>query len=1059
MLKKCSLAPKKPWLILSRFPPPVPPSFTSHASQVPAHRRIDSPSGGSISLEHMSVAAAGARAVRLGAPVVPRRHEWLAKKQSAVHRGQTGCDHRRSVVTVAASRGAPQSRADPTPVGDSNDFHSKSRALSTTSRARDVAASASAARSANGAASHQAGSDTDTVFPLESAGAGWDAVQLHALTGLAWSFTTPSSTDGRKIVKAAGVVTNVSFKGSSNWRKEDWESAAQSADVSFSDDFSTLPGMRGFRACWAQHGVALLYVPGVRRFYTMADVSSVRLIDEKAEKPTGGVTAALVALCRVKQGFAKQYQIAIDDNKQEESSKLARVAFQERLVSQRAAARRNAIENGGTGVDDEVNGNGDAENDDAAGSDKTLTTPTPSKETASVQKKTQNPPPTPYLTPRTCVARWCVGLGVDAAALHLEYGIGFDFHGPAGSVTRSVVVAAAKDAGSPMTDVEFETWNKHEWVDSSVKFGVNASAAHANVNALGRSWKVCWVAEAVEKGIPAVFLWVPERNAYYTLGSLAAAGASGAQGAGNTTGVSSTSAGDENADTPAPPCLVESAIRAVVGVAKSTPAPVGLKHALTRDCDFLTLLGRKPKDANAPVSVGTTGGADAARAADISHRVAAAPRAEPERVSQFLQTESATESETDDDDDAQGDDGDDTQETYERQETAGTPSSTSVVEPSFDEDDSDGTDDRSFFRPAPELGDFEWADSREGLRRRPSRDDHEFDPQRDLVNPSSYVDEPMTVPGFEDVPGMEGFVAADDVTGQGEFFSRSAGYLSFVDGSWSKEDLAREMGLDRQSINDPPVTARDFPDLSQATGARRAGGADVDVADDSLEDDFKELVPPGLPKPFDSYHPLRLWGCDYLVTMTNDGRLDLRDVMCAFRKTDGNFVGEATRVDTTAALQIPPGFYHEVAWTERELKKEEKHNRDGGPTEYNTLVERSTKVFLISADTPFNDTTAYDRRLNFTRPVVVLSNDGSCEVIQTIRGAKENPTGVLVIRDGDLFVEQAETLPNWEHVCHEWEVEQVTQQKQGNGPALHEDFLKDNEDDYVPDDTPEIDTY
>ncbi len=74
---------------------------------------------------------------------------------------------------------------------------------------------------------------------------------------------------------------------------------------------------------------------------------------------------------------------------------------------------------------------------------------------------------------------------------------------------------------------------------------------------------------------------------------------------------------------------------------------------------------------------------------------------------------------------------------------------------------------------------------------------------------------------------------------------------------------------------------------------------------------------------------------------------------------------------------------------------------------------------------------------------MVLSNDGSCEVIQTIRGAKENPTGVLVIRDGDLFVEQAETLPNWEHVCHEWEVEQVTQQKQGNGPALHEDFLKD----------------
>ena len=89
---------------------------------------------------------------------------------------------------------------------------------------------------------------------------------------------------------------------------------------------------------------------------------------------------------------------------------------------------------------------------------------------------------------------------------------------------------------------------------------------------------------------------------------------------------------------------------------------------------------------------------------------------------------------------------------------------------------------------------------------------------------------------------------------------------------------------------------------------------------------------------------------------------------------------------------------------------------------------------------------------------MVLDNEGKCEVM-SINGAKENPNGVLVIREGEMFVEQAEQLPNWESVCHEWEVDRATAQKEGNGPALHEDFLKETEDDYVPDDTPEIDTY
>ena len=56
-------------------------------------------------------------------------------------------------------------------------------------------------------------------------------------------------------------------------------------------------------------------------------------------------------------------------------------------------------------------------------------------------------------------------------------------------------------------------------------------------------------------------------------------------------------------------------------------------------------------------------------------------------------------------------------------------------------------------------------------------------------------------------------------------------------------------------------------------------------------------------------------------------------------------------------------------------------------------------------------------------------------------------------------MESAESLPDWETVCLQWEQDAAARSKEGRGPALHEDFLKETEDDYVPDDTPEIDTY
>jgi hypothetical protein len=196
---------------------------------------------------------------------------------------------------------------------------------------------------------------------------------------------------------------------------------------------------------------------------------------------------------------------------------------------------------------------------------------------------------------------------------------------------------------------------------------------------------------------------------------------------------------------------VEAAIRAVVGVAKSTPAPPGLKAALTRDCDFLTLLGRKPKDANAPVSAGTTGGADAARAADEAFLSLEGERSrERRRRSGRRPSVTAWYRSTISGDRRlwrplftrtrlrkrrnEGGVRDERRERESEEDRRRRETSDERFARRWIGDDrsrrrrddfrrDDVSSDDSYFRPAPELDDFEWADSRDGLRRRPSRED------------------------------------------------------------------------------------------------------------------------------------------------------------------------------------------------------------------------------------------------------------------------------------------------------------------------------------------------
>ena len=159
--------------------------------------------------------------------------------------------------------------------------------------------------------SHISARDGDGPYPLDSGGAGWDAVELYDLTGLCWSFTTPSSTEGRRIVKAACERKGMALKGYSDWRKEDWAAMAAKAGVDLRESFAVVAGMRGFRVCWAPHGVALMYVPGVRRFYTVADIAN-GAADVKADRPAAEVVKAFEAVGRVKSELADAFAVATD---------------------------------------------------------------------------------------------------------------------------------------------------------------------------------------------------------------------------------------------------------------------------------------------------------------------------------------------------------------------------------------------------------------------------------------------------------------------------------------------------------------------------------------------------------------------------------------------------------------------------------------------------------------------------------------------------------------------------------------------------------------------------
>jgi hypothetical protein len=366
----------------------------------------------------MSASAAQTPAARLGARRAPtrahRRVGCAPERTSAGRAAPSSAGPTRGRVAAAAGRAAapPAPHASPLPRAPA----ASARVAPLRARARrDVTARVSAA--APGSAP-----TTPSAFPLDSAGVGWDAAELHALTGLAWTFTTPSSTDGRKIVKAASAIANRSLKGSSNWRKEDWEAAAKRADVRFLDTFSTLPGMRGFRACWAPNGVALLYVPGVRKFFSVNDVKD-GVADARADAAAGGRRRRAREPLPRQEGVRGAVPRGVRRGSRDGGGAARRAG--RRRASRERATLRGFAEVGADGRPVETTEATEASSGFADSSNGSLV----DEARAS------------YDAPLGAIARWCMGLGVDAAALHAEFGLGFDFHGPAGAVSRAVVAA------------------------------------------------------------------------------------------------------------------------------------------------------------------------------------------------------------------------------------------------------------------------------------------------------------------------------------------------------------------------------------------------------------------------------------------------------------------------------------------------------------------------------------------------------------------------------------------------------------------------------------------
>ena len=413
-----------------------------------------------------------------------------------------------------------------------------------------------------------------------------------------------------------------------------------------------------------------------------------------------------------------------------------------------------------------------------------------------------------------------------------------------------------------------------------------------------------------------------------------------------------------------------------------------------------------------------------------------------------------------------------------------------VSTPTEDEDASEETREEKLLAMA-----------REASERMEDDENDDYENQRETVYP----------PGFDGADG-DGGDTIDGTHISSEFYSRSAGYLSFVENDWTEEDAMRQMGLKNvpdyysdEVLSSPDEEQEDF---IEATTSERGGDEEEQklpkpVTLFDFEQRDEQVAPLESPKTFPDRmaeleeqeqkqkqnvaiatrktEHLDLWqkfpedlpdtkqwelhrlaGVDYLVAKMEDGRLDFNEVMKVKRdEYTGRCTSKLERVDTSGQVKgnsLQPTHYAPIHWTEQhhELKEgwDETNPDPRALSTYTREWERTTKVYLVPKSGDDINAT-----LDFTKPLILFTNgessDDIFQVHDAISGARENPDGVLVVKKGELAVVPQTSVPGYEELIQNWEQEVNWSEEKKN---FNEDFYREIDfDQDIGDETPEID--
>eukprot|EP00891_Asterochloris_glomerata_P007275 jgi/Astpho2/7275/fgenesh1_pg.00113_%23_81_t len=173
----------------------------------------------------------------------------------------------------------------------------------------------------------------------------------------------------------------------------------------------------------------------------------------------------------------------------------------------------------------------------------------------------------------------------------------------------------------------------------------------------------------------------------------------------------------------------------------------------------------------------------------------------------------------------------------------------------------------------------------------------------------------------------------------------------------------------------------------------------VQVEED--EDDPGALLAPG-----EAYHVIELSGCDFLIAVTEEGRLDLNDVFVEDFDQD-----MSARPEVLGELPEQPLLLQEIEWAAKDL---------GDTLKFKDPKTVVRKVYLVEI------TDTQPHQLNLKRVWVLDSDTRTLARAQVEHRAKlDDPREwtLRILRDGTLAIDDTRWMPNPEDVVLDSEAE------------------------------------